>query len=678
MDNFIDNKTWRFLVVGIINTIVGTLIMFCLYNIFGCSYWVSSVTNYVSVSILSYILNKKYTFRYTGETFGSILKFIGNIAVCYVAAYGIAKPLMKLVMNESSVYLQENIAMLTGMVIFTVLNYIGQRYFVFGEPMEYEVNYDKWMSSPYINEEEKDIIREMSDRETYESFYTNVEFGTAGMRGKMGLGPNCLNKYTIRLAARGMAELMGQGAKVAIAYDTRNFSEEFARESAMVLGAYGIEALLFDRCSPVPLLSYAVRELNCDGGIVITASHNKKNYNGFKTYNSKGVQMGPEDTAQIFDNMKSIDEPLNIEQCSWVSDNIKHIGDDVCKKFLQEALSSSLLNDEDVKSNLNIIYTPLFGSGRDFVKKTLEKDGFRNLHLVEEQSVFNGDFPGLEKPNPEEEKVFRKAVIKAQNLGADIIIATDPDSDRLGVGVMTEDGVIYLSGNQTGALLTDFITEMKGGEGKALITTVVTGDLGSRIAESRGAEVTRTLTGSKYVCDKIDNLCENQLIMGYEESYGYVATDHVRDKDGISAALLVCEMAAYHKSKGKTLEDRLNELYEEYGYYIDDQDSFVFEGHEGIKEMNRIMDSLRNSDKNYFGRIGNIARVIDYSKGIDDLPVSNVLKFIFTNGSWMAVRPSGTEPKIKFYYCIKGKKHSEAKIIYEKAKKDVENIINCI
>lgn len=678
MDNFIDNKTWRFLVVGVINTIAGTLIMFCLYNIFGCSYWVSSVTNYVSVSILSYILNKKYTFRYTGETFSSMMKFIGNIAVCYMTAYGIAKPLMKLIMNESSVYLQENVAMLTGMVIFTVMNYIGQRYFVFGEPVEYEKNYDKWMNSPYIDEEDKDIMREMSGNEIYESFYTNVEFGTAGMRGKMGVGPNRLNKYTIRLAARGMAEHMGQGSRVVIAYDTRNYSEEFARESAMVLGAYGIEALLFDRCSPVPLLSYAVRALECDGGIVITASHNKKNYNGFKTYNSKGVQMGPEDTEQIFDNMKSVDDPLNVEQCSWVSDNIKHIGDDVCEKFLQEALNSSLLKDDEAKRNLNIVYTPLFGSGRDFVKKTLEKDGFGNLHLVEEQSVFNGEFPGLEKPNPEEEKVFRKAVIKAQHLGADIIIATDPDSDRMGVGVMTESNVEYLNGNQTGALLTDFITEMKGGKGRNLITTVVTGDLGERIAASRGAEVTRTLTGSKYVCDKIDNLSENQLIMGYEESYGYVAADHVRDKDGVSAALLACEMAAYHKSRGKTLVDRLNELYEEYGYYIDDQDSFIFEGHEGIKEMNQIMDFLRSSEENCFKGTGTIEEVIDYSNGIDDLPVSNVLKFIFTNGSWIAVRPSGTEPKIKFYYCMKGENQIQAEVLYEKAKKDVENIINRI
>lgn len=675
MNNLIDIKTLKFIMVGIVNTIVGTGIMFLLYNIFGCSYWISSAANYILASILSYVLNKKFTFDHRGENFRSSIRFIINIALCYLISYGIAKPAAIFIMEESPVEVQENVAMLTGMCLFTIMNYSGQRFFVFkGRNMNsksyWNEQYNRWISSSCMSETEVDSLKRMSEVEIYEAFYKDIEFGTAGMRGKTGLGSNRINRYTIRLAAKGMAEYMGANARIAIAYDTRSDSKAFAIETARVLAAYGVKALIFDRYSPVPLLSFAVRELRCDGGIVITASHNTKEYNGFKTYDCFGIQMSPEATGRISDNMKAVKNPLYIGLSPEEDENIQYIGEEVVGKYVEVLLKRSVFDDMESKKNLHVLYTPLFGSGRDYVKRVLTGDGFDSFRMVSEQSLFDGAFPGLKKPNPEEPSVFELAEKEAKNEATDIILATDPDSDRLGVGVITNDGIKYLNGNEIGALFIDFISRIESVADKKLITTIVTGDLGADIAKSEGAEVVRTLTGSKFVCNEIQKLDSDKFLLGYEESYGYIMANHVRDKDGISAAMFVCEMAAYYKSKGMTLIDVLDNIYTQRGYYIDKQDSFEFEGHEGKKKMDEIMELLRTEEDSIFGS-SHIREILDYREGIGDLPVSNVLKFMLDDGSWIAVRPSGTEPKIKIYYCVKGKDRKTAEKMYAEIRSNV-------
>ena len=542
--------------------------------------------------------------------------------------------------------------------------------------IDWKKEYERWHRLPDLQEAEREVLESVTEEEQYECFYQKVPFGTAGMRGKVGLGPNRLNRYTIRLAAWGMAQALGKGKKVAIAYDTRLDSKTFAEEAAKVLAYAGLKVLLFDRYSPVPLLSYAVRELHCDGGIVITASHNTKAYNGFKTYESSGAQMGPDKTDEIFSWMQQKADPLDIPHCDSLSqENIEWIGEDISKKFIRAAVNCSKLEDALAKKELNIVYTPLFGSGRDFVLGTLKQDGFSQIHLVEEQADFNGNFPGLRKPNPEEPEVFRMAEKQALQQNADFMIATDPDSDRIGAGIIKDSQAFFFSGNQIGALLADFITGQDGARGKQMVTTIVTGDLGERIVVSRGGTVIRTLTGSKFVCEEMNRMEEGTFLLGYEESHGYIGGTHIRDKDGVLATMLLCEAAAWHKKHGRTLLDALDDLYHEHGYYIDEQDSFVFEGSKGAKMIQKIMTRLRSRGAGVFRALGKPDKVVDYEKGVEDLPRSNVLKFFFPGGSWIAVRPSGTEPKIKFYYCIRGESRSQAQQLYESVQDSIEEFL---
>lgn len=667
----------KFIWVGVINTLAGTAIMFGLYNLAGCSYWISSAANYFFASILSYWLNKRFTFGYRGHVLQSGIRFALNIGVCYGIAYGAARPLAEQILAQSPLSLRENAAMAAGMCIFTGLNYIGQRFFVFGEKtMDYRENYEKWLKSPYITEEERTLLREMSDEEAEDAFYKNAEFGTAGMRGKMGLGTNRLNRYTVRMASMGLAHLLGKGARVAVAYDTRNSSKDFAVEAARVLAEAGIKAYIFDRYSPVPLLSFTVREMNCDGGIVITASHNTREYNGFKVYDSTGCQLSPEKAGIIAAFMEDMKEPLNIPVCrSMENENIEYIGEEIVERFLKAVERCSAGVDKKICGELKVVYTPLHGSGRDYVLETLRRAGFKDVKTVREQSEFDGDFPTVRKPNPEEKEALSMAgdLLLAQR--GDILIGTDPDSDRIGVGVRTGENIRYLTGNETGILLVDFLARMKGGAGKKLVTTIVTSQMSSVIAESYETEVIKTLTGFKFIGGEINKIDDKDLLMGYEESYGYLVGPHARDKDGISAALVICQMAAWYKEKGKTLEDALNELYEKHGHWIDRQESFIFEGSEGEKKIKDIMVSLEKEGERLFSPAGNIERILDYNKGIEGLAPSNVLKYFFDNGSWLAVRPSGTEPKIKFYYCIRGDEMKSAHDMCGKLLKAVQSII---
>lgn len=683
----IDEKLFKFITVGIVNTLLGMVIMFGMYNLLGCSYWVSSATNYITVSILSYILNKRFTFGHKGDIAASGMRFAVNIAICYLIAYGLAKPLTMWILMGSSRTLQENAAMLVGMCIFTGANYIGQRLFVFREKdrsglisqeeiMDYKKVYDEWIGSPALTEEEKAALKAMSEEDIYEAFYKYAEFGTAGMRGVMGLGTNRLNKYTVRMASKGLAQLLGKGSKVAVAYDTRNNSVEFAEETARVLAAAGIKVYLFDRYSPVPLLSYAVRELGCDGGVVITASHNTSEYNGFKVYDETGCQMNEEMAGKIAANIDALSDGLAVETVNMEHENIIKVGEELIDKFIEAVAACDTGIDRAAAKDLKIVYTSLHGSGRDYVLKSLEKAGFSQVKLVEQQAGFNGDFPTVAKPNPEDKAAFAMAEEIALAEGADVIIGTDPDCDRIGIGVVDNGRAEYLTGNQTGVLLIDFLARMdKSPEGKKLITTIVTSDMGRVAAESYGVEVIKTFTGFKNIGAVMNALEPGEYFMGYEESYGYLPGEHARDKDGVSAALVVCQMAAYWKSCGKTLAETLDELYAEHGYWIDRQQSFTFEGSAGVEKMAAIMETFRNEADKVFDGVGEVDEFLDYSKGIDGFPPANVLKFVFTGGSWIAIRPSGTEPKIKFYYCITASKKKDAEDKFHNLKKRIETLI---
>lgn len=677
MIDFIDEKFLKFISVGIMNTIIGTALMFGLYNLIGCSYWVSSAANYIIVSVMSYILNRNFTFRYRGNIGGSSIRFAVNIAVCYLAAYGIAKPLTIWMLSGCSITVQENLALLVGMCIFTCLNYIGQRLFVFREEkMEHIKIYESWLSSSALSKEEKANLEAMTEDEVYEAFYKYAEFGTAGMRGIMGLGINRLNKYTIRMASKGLALLLGEGSKVAVAYDTRNKSVEFAEETAKVLAASGIKVFLFDRYSPVPLLSYAVRKLECDGGVVITASHNTSEYNGFKVYDDTGCQMNEDMAGKIAANIDALEDGLTIETADIDHENICYIGEDVIEGFLSAVAACDTGIPKQSAADLKVVYTSLHGSGRDYVLKSLAEAGFSEVHQVEEQAEFNGDFPTVKKPNPEDKAAFAIAEKIALERGADVVIGTDPDCDRIGIGVVRDNTIEYLTGNQTGVLLIDFLAKMdKAPAGKKLVTTIVTSDMGKTVAASYGIDVMETFTGFKNIGAEMNKMEAGKYFMGYEESYGYLPGTHARDKDGVSAALVICQMAAYHKAQGKTLSEVLDELYEKHGYWIDRQQSFTFEGSAGEEKMASIMEEFRSKGADVFKGAGEVSKVLDYSKGIDGFPPANVLKFVFDGGSWIAIRPSGTEPKIKFYYCVTDAVKHEAEEKFEELKKRIEALV---
>ncbi len=672
----IDDKLLKFIIVGVINTLVGTAIMFGLYNLAGCSYWLSSAANYILASILSFWLNKRFTFGYKGHVAASGGRFVINIASCYLLAYGIAKPLIKWLMSGSSLTVQENIAMLVGMGIFTGLNYIGQRVFVFKEDaMEHKKVYDEWMNSPILTEEEKAALKQMSDEDIYESFYKYAEFGTAGMRGVMGLGTNRLNKYTIRMASKGLAQLLGEGSKVAIAYDTRNNSVEFAEETAKVLAAAGIKVFIFDRYSPVPLLSFAVRQLGCDGGVVITASHNTSEYNGFKVYDNTGCQMDEIMAGKIAANISALQDGLAIETARMDHENIEYVGEELTNEFLQAVGACDTGIEKETAEDLKVVYTSIHGSGRDYVLKSLENAGFKNVTLVEEQAGFNGDFPTVKKPNPEDKAAFAMAEELAVRTDADVLIGTDPDCDRIGIGVMIDGEAKYLTGNQAGVLLIDFLARKGNAAGRKLVTTIVTSDMGKTVAESYGIDVIKTFTGFKNIGAEMNAMGAGEYFMGYEESYGYLPGEHARDKDGVSSALVICQMAAYWKSQGKNLIEALEELYKKHGYWIDQQQSFTFEGSAGVEKIAAIMETFRGKGAEVFEGAGKVEEFLDYSKGIDGFPPANVLKFMFEGGSWIAIRPSGTEPKIKFYYCITAAEENAAAAKYEGLKKRIETLI---
>ncbi len=545
--------------------------------------------------------------------------------------------------------------------------------------MDIHEKYEYWLTFDDITKNELESITDKKEIE--DRFYKDLEFGTGGLRGIMGAGANRMNKYTVGKATKGLCEYLKNefaGEKsVVIAYDSRNNSKAFAECAAEVLCYNGIKTFLFEEIMPTPVLSFSVRYLNCNAGIVITASHNPKEYNGYKVYDKYGCQLVPQYADKVIsyiNNVKDIKSVKHMNLNMALSNGyLTYIGDEVLNSYISEVEKMAVYKEA---SDLKIVYTPLHGTGNIPVRKVLSDMSF-DVSVVKEQAVADGNFTTVRSPNPEEKDALNMALEQAKRENADLVIGTDPDCDRVGVGVLHNGEYTLLTGNQTGALLVDFYLKFKKqslNSKSTLVKTIVTNDLGAEIARKNGLNVVETLTGFKYIGDQItkyEKTGENEFLIGYEESYGYLVGTYARDKDAVVASMLICEMAAYYKKNKMTLVDALNVLYSEYGFYLDALDSFVLKGKDGASRIKNIMSYFRANKVTVFP---NITDVKDYSTGIGDLPKSNVLKFFLKGGSWIAVRPSGTEPKLKMYYSVRGIDSSTC----ERSLQNIRTIINGI
>lgn len=545
--------------------------------------------------------------------------------------------------------------------------------------MDIHEKYEYWLT---FDDNTKNELESITDKKEIEDrFYKDLEFGTGGLRGIMGAGANRINKYTVGKATKGLCEYLKNefaGEKsVVIAYDSRNNSKAFAECAAEVLCYNGIKTFLFEEIMPTPVLSFSVRYLNCNAGIVITASHNPKEYNGYKVYDKYGCQLVPQYADKVIsyiNNVKDIKSVKHMNLNMALSNGyLTYIGDEVLNSYISEVEKMAVYKEA---SDLKIVYTPLHGTGNIPVRKVLSDMSF-DVSVVKEQAVADGNFTTVRSPNPEEKDALNMALEQAKRANADLVIGTDPDCDRVGVGVLHNGEYTLLTGNQTGALLVDFYLKFKKqslNPKSTLVKTIVTNDLGAEIARKNGLNVVETLTGFKYIGDQItkyEKTGENEFLIGYEESYGYLVGTYARDKDAVIASMLICEMAAYYKKNKMTLVDALNVLYSEYGFYLDALDYFVLKGKDGASRIKNIMSYFRANKATVFP---NITDVKDYSTGIGDLPKSNVLKFFLKGGSWIAVRPSGTEPKLKMYYSVRGIDSSTC----ERSLQNIRTIINGI
>lgn len=545
--------------------------------------------------------------------------------------------------------------------------------------MDIHEKYEYWLT---FDDNTKNELESITDKKEIEDrFYKDLEFGTGGLRGIMGAGANRMNKYTVGKATKGLCEYLKNEfageRSVVIAYDSRNNSKAFAECAAEVLCYNGIKTFLFEEIMPTPVLSFSVKYLNCNAGIVITASHNPKEYNGYKVYDKYGCQLVPQYADKVIsyiNNVKDIKSVKHMNLNMALSNGyLTYIGDEVLNSYISEVEKMAVYKEA---SDLKIVYTPLHGTGNIPVRKVLSDMSF-DVSVVKEQAVADGNFTTVRSPNPEEKDALNMALEQAKRANADLVIGTDPDCDRVGVGVLHNGEYTLLTGNQTGALLVDFYLKFKKqslNPKSTLVKTIVTNDLGAEIARKNGLNVVETLTGFKYIGDQItkyEKTGENEFLIGYEESYGYLVGTYARDKDAVVASMLICEMAAYYKKNKMTLVDALNVLYSEYGFYLDALDSFVLKGKDGASRIKNIMSYFRANKATVFP---NITDVKDYSTGIGDLPKSNVLKFFLKGGSWIAVRPSGTEPKLKMYYSVRGIDSSTC----ERSLQNIRTIINGI
>ena len=534
--------------------------------------------------------------------------------------------------------------------------------------------FEYWKNDPFFDDATRTELAALTDeREIEDRFYRDLEFGTGGLRGVMGAGTNRMNRYTVRRATTGFAQFLfdtyGDAAKtrgVAIAFDSRNHSREFAREAALTMAAAGIPAYLFTILSATPLLSFAVRHLGCAGGIVVTASHNPKEYNGYKAYDETGCQLGLEDAAAVIKRVEAVDITATraMEEDAARAAGLYHeIGRDVLDAFEAAVETQAHELPAAARAALRIVYSPLHGTGNVPVREVLAHQGFTGIQVVSAQEQPDGNFSTVRSPNPEERDALRLAIEQAEREGADLVLGTDPDCDRVGIAVRGRDGFQLFSGNQTGALLVNYVLTRRAASltpKSTLVKTIVTSEFGADIARKHGLQVVDTLTGFKFIGDRMNRYEKDgshEFVMGYEESYGYLVGTHARDKDAVVASMLICEMAAYYLAQGKTLIDVLEELYQEYGMYLDALDSYTLKGKDGAERIHAISAELRRRGA---ALMEDVTELLDYTQGIGDLPKSDVLKYRFADGSWMAVRPSGTEPKIKVYYSVRRPTREEA------------------
>lgn len=548
--------------------------------------------------------------------------------------------------------------------------------------------YNKWKTQKLADEDltiELDRING-EEREVFDRFYRNLEFGTGGLRGVIGAGTNRMNIYTVAKATQGYSNYLKKQASspsVAIAYDSRIKSDVFARTAAEVFAANGIRVYIYPELMPTPSLSFAVRYLKCSGGIVITASHNPSKYNGYKVYGNDGCQITTEAASSILGEIEALDIFRDVNKLPFqealAQGRIVYIGEDVVKEYLS-AVSSQVLCGNDIDKDVSIVYTPLNGSGLKCVTRALRENGFTNISVVKEQENPDGRFPTCPYPNPEMKEALELGLRDAKQLGSDLLLATDPDCDRVGIAVRNNEDYVLLSGNEVGMLLLDYICKRRIALGKmpenpVLIKTIVTIDMAKRIAEDYGVKVIDVLTGFKFIGEQIGLLEaageEERFILGFEESYGYLTGGYVRDKDAVDGSLMICEMFAYYKSQGISLIDVLNELYQKYGYCLNTLHSYTFEGAEGFQKMQTIMRRLRENALKNIGK-KNVIEVKDYLAGIDRLPKSDVLKYLLEGNTSIVIRPSGTEPKLKVYLSVSAKNHEDAEMSEVSMVKDLE------
>ena len=542
--------------------------------------------------------------------------------------------------------------------------------------MNYRDKYNLWLT--FDENTKNELLSVTDEKEIEDRFYKDLAFGTGGLRGIMGAGSNRMNKYTVGKATFGLANYLKSKndgeIKVALAYDSRNNSAFFAKTAAGIFASCGFKVYLYETLVPVPVLSFTTAFLGCTTGVMITASHNPKEYNGYKVYDSKGCQFCTEDAKNAIEFINKIDDFSTIPFADVEdNENITMIGENVLGEFLKQVKKQSVY---EKPSDLKIVYTPLHGTGNIPVRRMLEG---MDVTVVKEQELPDGNFSTVRSPNPEEKDALNIAIETAKKIGADLVLGTDPDCDRVGIAVKDGDDYKLFTGNQTGALLVKFILTMHKDElnpKSTLVKTIVTSELGANIGRKFGLNVEETLTGFKYIGDKINKYeasGEKEFVIGYEESYGYLVGTHARDKDAVVSSMLICQMAAWYKNQGKTLVDGLNEIYDEYGYYLDFLDSFVLKGKDGAEKIQSLMVTFREKGTSL---LPDIKEIIDFKDGIRDLPKENVLKYILNDGSWIAVRPSGTEPKIKVYYSVVDPDKGNAKLRLEKIRGIMGGIIN--
>ncbi|SHE11349.1 phosphoglucomutase/phosphomannomutase family protein [Chlamydia abortus] len=550
--------------------------------------------------------------------------------------------------------------------------------------------YEQWLQDPGIDPATKEELKaiEGQEKEIEDRFYKDLEFGTGGLRGVIGAGTNRMNKYTVGRATQGLAQDLLQASSghpsVVIAYDSRNQSPEFALEAALVLAGNGIKAYVFESLRTTPELSFAVRHLQASAGIVITASHNPPEYNGYKVYGPDGGQIVKEQADRIIGQIQSLEFNMIRKLSKEEAESqglLQWIGQAVDDAYVKAVLAVRPRPEVGMQqgNKVNIVYTPLHGSGNITVRRVLREAGFKNVHVVPEQEKPDSQFSTVQSPNPEEKEAFSLAIELGKQVEADVIIGTDPDCDRMGAVVKDATGqYVVLSGNQSGAIMVHYLlSSLQEGKGiptdGVVIKTIVTSEMGAEIARHYGVEVMNTLTGFKYIGEKMtefERSGHHSFLFGYEESYGYLAGTYARDKDAVVASMLICEAAAYYKSQGKTLYDVLQELYGQFGYYREALESRTLKGKDGLAKIRQIMEEWRShSPSNVCGK--KITTMLDYTEGIDGLPKENVLKYLLEDGSWFCLRPSGTEPKIKVYFAVKANSAEESERLLAELRQEV-------